>query len=241
MIYCFFFLPELGQHLSGLIWAVMLVSAAIVITLPRESGVRTFVASTILRMIFSVGPEPTLLILGTITVSHVTVLYLTLTFLTWRIWWANNASRWQMGFNSAYEGLKDEQQNCFKNITVIRIRYGPRSCQWAGTLKCPVPSFFLVACKWRLVGQFAYCCIWMLTESRVCSYYQETCQFQRFIQYFDERQNSWLRGTSLTIPAPVMDHHQQFFDRGLKFAKLLFSCFLHSPADHYFNCWEYWL
>jgi len=54
----------------------MLVSAAIVITLPRESGVRTFVASTILRMIFSVGPEPTLLILGTITVSNVTVLYL---------------------------------------------------------------------------------------------------------------------------------------------------------------------
>jgi hypothetical protein len=29
------------------------------------------VASTILRMIFSAGPEPTLLLLGTITVSHV--------------------------------------------------------------------------------------------------------------------------------------------------------------------------
>jgi len=76
IIYCFFFLPELGQHLSGLIWAVMLVSAAIVITLPRESGVRTFVASTILRMIFSAGPEPTLITLGTLTVSHVTYLYL---------------------------------------------------------------------------------------------------------------------------------------------------------------------
>jgi hypothetical protein len=73
MIYSFFFLPELGQHLSGLIWAVMLVSAAIVITLPRESGIRTFVASTILRMIFSVGPEPTLILLGIITVSHITV------------------------------------------------------------------------------------------------------------------------------------------------------------------------
>ncbi|XP_033607946.1 inositol 1,4,5-trisphosphate receptor isoform X2 [Cryptotermes secundus] len=60
--------PKLGQHFSGLIWAVMLVSVAIVITLPRESGVRTLVASTILRMIFSVGPEPTLLLLGTITV-----------------------------------------------------------------------------------------------------------------------------------------------------------------------------
>jgi len=27
--------------------------------------------------------------------------------LTWKIWWApNNASRWQMGFNSAFKGLK---------------------------------------------------------------------------------------------------------------------------------------
>jgi hypothetical protein len=31
---------------------------------------------------------------------------LTLNPLTWRIWWApNNASRWQIGFNSAFEGL----------------------------------------------------------------------------------------------------------------------------------------
>ena len=31
---------------------------------------------------------------------------LALILLTWRIWWApNNASRWQMGFNSAFKGL----------------------------------------------------------------------------------------------------------------------------------------
>jgi len=31
---------------------------------------------------------------------------LTLILLTWRIWWdPNNASRWQMGFNSAFKGL----------------------------------------------------------------------------------------------------------------------------------------
>ena len=31
---------------------------------------------------------------------------LTLIILTWKIWWAsNNASRWQMGFNSAFKGL----------------------------------------------------------------------------------------------------------------------------------------
>ncbi|XP_034937156.1 inositol 1,4,5-trisphosphate receptor isoform X4 [Chelonus insularis] len=51
-------------HLSSLIWAVMLISGTIVITLPRESGIRTLVASTILRLIFSIGPEPTLWLLG---------------------------------------------------------------------------------------------------------------------------------------------------------------------------------
>ena len=34
------------------------------------------------------------------------VILLTLILLTWRIWWApNNASKWQMGFNSAFRGL----------------------------------------------------------------------------------------------------------------------------------------
>jgi len=32
---------------------------------------------------------------------------LTLILLTWRIWWApNNASKWHMGFNSEFKGLK---------------------------------------------------------------------------------------------------------------------------------------
>uniref|UniRef100_T1HK15 Inositol 1,4,5-trisphosphate receptor n=1 Tax=Rhodnius prolixus TaxID=13249 RepID=T1HK15_RHOPR len=61
-------IPKLGPHLSGLIWAVMLISAAIVITVPRESGIRTLVVSIILGMIFSAGPEPTLWLLGTLTV-----------------------------------------------------------------------------------------------------------------------------------------------------------------------------
>jgi len=35
---------------------------------------------------------------------------LTLTLLTWRKWWApNNASKWQMGFNSAFKVLNDTQ------------------------------------------------------------------------------------------------------------------------------------
>jgi len=34
------------------------------------------------------------------------LMFLTLKPLTWKIWWApNNASRWQMRFNSAFKGL----------------------------------------------------------------------------------------------------------------------------------------
>jgi len=37
---------------------------------------------------------------------------LTLILLRWRIWWApNNASRWQMGFNSAFKGLMHSNVN----------------------------------------------------------------------------------------------------------------------------------
>ena len=37
----------------------------------------------------------------------VCALSLTVSPLTWKIWWApNNASKWQMGFNSAFKGLK---------------------------------------------------------------------------------------------------------------------------------------
>lgn len=61
-------LPELNSHMSMLIWAIMLTSLAIVVTLPRESGIRTLVASVILRFIFSMGPEPTLWLLGSVTV-----------------------------------------------------------------------------------------------------------------------------------------------------------------------------
>jgi hypothetical protein len=51
---------------------------------------------------------------------------LTLILLTWRIWWArNNASKWQMGYNSALKGLNiysippdDGLQICPKHVEV---------------------------------------------------------------------------------------------------------------------------
>ncbi|XP_055528780.1 inositol 1,4,5-trisphosphate receptor isoform X3 [Wyeomyia smithii] len=60
--------PELSFHLSSLIWIVILVSMVIVVTLPRKSGIRTLVVALILRLIFSCGPEPTVWLLGCVTV-----------------------------------------------------------------------------------------------------------------------------------------------------------------------------
>ena len=64
-------LAELDGRLSVLVWLAMLVSFSIIVTFPRPSGIRTFVGSTILRLIFSVGLEPTLRILGLANVRRI--------------------------------------------------------------------------------------------------------------------------------------------------------------------------
>ncbi|CAG9759584.1 unnamed protein product [Ceutorhynchus assimilis] len=72
IVACFYpfqdLVPQISSTISVLIWFAMLVSSAIVITLPRETGIRTLVASTILRLIYSLGPEPTLWLLGSVTI-----------------------------------------------------------------------------------------------------------------------------------------------------------------------------
>ena len=49
--------------------------------------------------------------------------FLTLILLTWRIWWApNNASKWQIGFNSAFRGLSrlhDKAHSCTIYLKVL--------------------------------------------------------------------------------------------------------------------------
>ncbi|XP_063071355.1 inositol 1,4,5-trisphosphate receptor type 1 isoform X1 [Engraulis encrasicolus] len=60
----------LEPHLSGLLWLAMLVSLAIVVVLPQPHGIRALIASTILRLIFSVGLEPTLFLLGAFNVGN---------------------------------------------------------------------------------------------------------------------------------------------------------------------------
>ena len=47
---------------------------------------------------------------------------LTRILLTWRIWWApNNASRWQMGFNSAFKGLKGWIISIYFQVSTARM------------------------------------------------------------------------------------------------------------------------
>ncbi|XP_051644578.1 inositol 1,4,5-trisphosphate receptor type 1 isoform X14 [Manacus candei] len=60
----------LEPHLSGLLWTAMLISLAIVIALPKPHGIRALIASTILRLIFSVGLQPTLFLLGAFNVCN---------------------------------------------------------------------------------------------------------------------------------------------------------------------------
>ena len=47
--------------------------------------------------------------------------FLTLNLLTWRIWWApNNASKWQMGFNSSFKGLTlSNSSGCYMYTQVL--------------------------------------------------------------------------------------------------------------------------
>ncbi|XP_058465064.1 inositol 1,4,5-trisphosphate receptor isoform X4 [Malaya genurostris] len=60
--------PELSFHVSSLIWIAILASLVIVFILPGQSGIRTLVVALILRLIFSCGPEPTVWLLGCVTV-----------------------------------------------------------------------------------------------------------------------------------------------------------------------------
>lgn len=61
-------IPELKFHASLVIWTCFFCTLGLVIMRPRNSAVRALVASIIIRLIFSIGPEPTLWMLGTLTV-----------------------------------------------------------------------------------------------------------------------------------------------------------------------------
>lgn len=59
----------LDPHLSALLWMGVLATLVIVVIMPQPMGIRALVIVTILRLIFSVGLEPTLFLLGAFNVS----------------------------------------------------------------------------------------------------------------------------------------------------------------------------
>jgi len=63
---------DLDPKLSGLLWTTIFVSGAFVLTVPRRPAVLTLILSTIIRLMFSVGLEPTLIILGSLNVRVLT-------------------------------------------------------------------------------------------------------------------------------------------------------------------------
>ena len=53
--------------------------------------------------------------------------FLTLILVTWRIWWApNNASKWQMGFNSAFKSLTLEADGDWCSVSRPHVFYPRR-------------------------------------------------------------------------------------------------------------------
>ncbi|XP_075250121.1 inositol 1,4,5-trisphosphate receptor-like isoform X7 [Convolutriloba macropyga] len=60
----------LTHKLDMLIWTALLVSLAVVITLPRSPGIKTLVASFILRLIYSIGIQPTLYMIGIVNMLN---------------------------------------------------------------------------------------------------------------------------------------------------------------------------
>jgi inositol 1,4,5-triphosphate receptor type 1 len=64
---------ELDPKISALIWTSLLISLSFIITYPNKTGIRAFFASAILRLIYSLGLEPTLWFIGSINVINKSV------------------------------------------------------------------------------------------------------------------------------------------------------------------------
>ena len=98
---------------------------------------------------------------------------ITLTLLTWRIWWApNTASRWHVAFNSAFEGLncltlKMKTLSTFGiSITVyqfMRHKY-PRRRKYSVQYMCELAIFalWMLSFSWDLhvCARIGLVCLW---------------------------------------------------------------------------------
>ena len=76
--------------------------------------------------------------------------YLTLTLLTWRIWWApNNASRWQMRFNSAFKGLRQDTEAISSSFRKGAWKYFQTLLEQINLKICVIYCVYIFNCdKW---------------------------------------------------------------------------------------------
>ncbi|XP_042858800.1 inositol 1,4,5-trisphosphate receptor-like [Penaeus japonicus] len=61
-------LPNVNSHVNGLLWVVLLIALAIVVTLPKKVFMYILGFLSVMRVIFSFGPEPALWLLGSANV-----------------------------------------------------------------------------------------------------------------------------------------------------------------------------
>ena len=99
-------------------------------------------------------------------ISSLRVNDLTLILLTWRKWWTHNASKWQMGFNSAFKGL---------NLGVpIKLHKVPVPFSYSGCLQ-PACSLKVTIIIIYLSWSWATC--WPVLVSRVQKSLQRSAMF----------------------------------------------------------------
>ena len=81
-------------------------------------------------------------------ISRLRVNNLTLILLTWRKWWApNNSSKEQMGFNSGFKGLKDNNSNTESQRVIGSEHFEIKYCFHLHGSKCPI-SLALQHWRW---------------------------------------------------------------------------------------------
>jgi hypothetical protein len=103
----------------------------------------------------------------TVSQMHNKLIFFTLTLnpLTWRIWWApNNASRWQMGFNSVFKGLTrivcNVTYHMLEMMLAVTFSVLRHASYLANRLLNTVPSSFLQNCWYGVLvmsSSFALC------------------------------------------------------------------------------------
>jgi hypothetical protein len=107
----------------------------LLITLDNVRLSWTFLSSTVWHCVFGSAVHDSLKDYDTFIFRAKISWRLTLILLTWRIWWApNNASKWQIGFNSAFKGLTHYSPLNVRNYSPSDTVSLPRRLESAGTL-----------------------------------------------------------------------------------------------------------